>query len=94
MKPLLIFVLFLVTPATAQVTPCPDRYDVVKELADNWQEHAIVIGLSNTGQVMEIFASPGGKTWTVIMVTTDGRACPLAAGELLQPVPPKKGTGS
>lgn len=46
-----------------------------------YREDPAAIGLSESGRLMEVFASPDGRTWTIVMTTPDGLACIMAAGK-------------
>lgn len=58
---------------------CGDRDAIVADLA-KYAEKAQSIGLSNGGQLLEIYASAQG-TWTALLTTPAGTACIVAYGE-------------
>lgn len=77
-------VLALVTaPAHAQAPQCAGVTDALAALATNYGETIRMDALMTGGQVMVITASPSGG-WTALIVTPDGRACIVAAGEAFE----------
>lgn len=75
----------------AQVA-CGPREELVKLLSDQYKESAVGIGLAQSGQVLEVFASSIGS-WSMVMTTTDGKTCIVAAGDNWEMVTKVKGTG-
>ena len=67
------------TLAQAQ-SVCHQRADFVTELGRKYLEAPVAYGLTSTGQVIEVLAS-GSGSWTLIVTSTDGTSCALAAGE-------------
>lgn len=65
--------------AAAQAS-CGPRDQLVKLLAERYKEDPVGIGLTQPGQVLEVFASQGG-TWSMLMTMPDGKTCLIAAGE-------------
>jgi hypothetical protein len=59
---------------------CGDRDAIVADLAARYDEAAQSVGLSTSGQVLEIYASAQG-TWTALLSTPEGTACIVAYGE-------------
>lgn len=78
-------------PAFGQSLTCIPRETVLKNLADNFQEAPVGVGLSSTGALLELLASPDGSTWTIILSGPDGMSCPLAAGRDWQERIPERG---
>lgn len=68
----------LASPAKA--SPCGARDQIIKDLANAFQERRIAVGLIANGEILEIFVSPGG-TWTAVVSRPSGLACIVAAGE-------------
>ena len=79
--------------AQAQQMPCIDRVTALAHLAKEYGETPAAMGLSSNGAVVEVLASPGGKTWTVIVTFPDGRSCPVADGTGWETVKTPAGTG-
>jgi hypothetical protein len=69
----------LISPASAQA-PCGPREEIVKALGETFKEAPIGMGVTQPGQVLELFASPSG-TWTMVVTTPNGTSCLIAAGE-------------
>ncbi|MBJ6126109.1 hypothetical protein [Microvirga splendida] len=67
------------SPASAQ-SACGPREQLAKLLSDRYKEDPVGMGLSQPGQVLEVFASSNGS-WTMVMTMPDGKACMIAAGE-------------
>ncbi|MXQ12529.1 hypothetical protein [Microvirga makkahensis] len=76
--------------AQAQAS-CGPRHELVKLLADRYKEDPVGIGLSQPGQVLEVFASQAG-TWSMVMTMPDGKACLIAAGDNWEMVTKAKGS--
>lgn len=76
--------------ATAQ-TPCGPRDQLVRLLSEQYKETPVGIGLAQTGQVLEVFASLAGS-WSMVMTTPDGKACLIASGDNWEMVARVKGT--
>jgi hypothetical protein len=66
-------------PAGAQ-SACGPREQLVRLLASQYKEDPVGMGLSQPGQVLEVFASSNGS-WTMVMTMPDGKACMIAAGD-------------
>ncbi|MCC2650023.1 MAG: hypothetical protein K0R61_2624 [Microvirga sp.] len=78
------------SPASAQ-SACGPREQLVKLLADQYKEDPVGMGLSQPGQILEVFASSNGS-WTMVMTMPDGRACLIAAGDNWEMVTRVKGS--
>ena len=76
----------LAAPALAQEI-CADRADLLDSLSQDYQETPSAMGMSNNGNVIEVFTGRDGKTWTILVTRTDGQSCVVAAGELWTPLP-------
>ncbi len=59
---------------------CHQRAKFVTELGRKFLEAPIAYGLTSSGQIVEILSS-GTGSWTMIITSTDGTSCALAAGE-------------
>ena len=78
----------LSTLADAQ-SVCHQRTKFVTELGRKFLEAPVAYGLTSTGQVIEVLAS-GTGSWTLIVTSTDGTSCALAAGESWAKLPPPR----
>ena len=80
---------FLISSASAQAR-CGPRDKIVKALGENFKEAPIGIGITEPGQVVELFASSSG-TWTMVVTAPNGTSCLVAAGESWDMVRAAKG---
>ena len=57
-------------------------YDRMRgDLLRKYQEKPHGHGISEDGELMELYVSPGGRTWTIIQIKPQtGLACPRASG--------------
>jgi hypothetical protein len=69
----------LLSSASAQAQ-CGPREQIVKSLGENFKEAPIGMGVTQPGQVVELFASSSGS-WTMVVTTPNGTSCLVAAGE-------------
>ena len=69
--------------------PCDDRESVLPILAKKYQEQPIALGVTNTGNLVELLTSPKGRTWTLIITDPRGRTCLMATGEGWRPLLPR-----
>jgi hypothetical protein len=79
----------LISSASAQVQ-CGPREQIVKTLGETFKEAPIGMGITQPGQVVEIFASSSGS-WTMVVTTPNGTSCLIAAGENWDTVRAAKG---
>lgn len=71
---------FMALPASAADLDCAPRDALAAQLYQGWGEESLFRGVSKDGTAMlEFFARPDG-TWTLVLVTPDQTACPLATG--------------
>lgn len=87
MKRLALSALLLMPLAAAAETQpnAPLKCAPFKELAavlhDQFREDPVGEGLNTTSNALfMLFASDGGKTWTMVAVPTIGKACPVLVG--------------
>ena len=73
-------------PASAE-TACLPHAEVAKRLGDRYAETPVGIELASNGGLIELFSSPDGSTWTMVMTTPTGVSCVMAAGEAWQNFP-------
>ena len=86
---LLIGSLVIAMPAEAQMA-CADRSELITRLDGKYSETPVAMGLANNGDVLEVFSSPEGSTWTILVTDTNGISCLVAAGEYWGPAGEKK----
>lgn len=82
------FALALVLPGVANAEPmaCSSRNDVLAQLARDYKESPVGIGLASNGGLLEVLTSGDGATWTIIITMPNGTSCLMAAGESWQSV--------
>ena len=82
---LAVMVLLSTTPATAQTVEhdsfAVSRDEIVSQLDKRFQEAPVAGGIASNGTILEVFATPDGRTWTIIMTRPDGRSTVIAEGE-------------
>lgn len=96
MKIILVLALSLAAiPANAQNSPqCGPIAEVARQLKDKYSETPLSYGLINGRVVLELYVSPDGKTWTILAVGTDGKACFMSAGKDWVTEPKDEGKGT
>lgn len=60
-------------------------------LESGFQERQDSVGLAKGGAIVELWLSPGGDTWTILLTWPNGKSCILSAGDYWLPAP-KNGT--
>lgn len=81
----LALLLNMATGAHAQASaPCTTRTSMIEQLGRRYAEAPIAMGLASNGGLVELFTSTDGTTWTVVVTTSRGQSCILAAGESWQ----------
>jgi hypothetical protein len=73
-------------PQLAQCLPVTVMHDRLKAVYD---EQQLAYGLMGNGVMLELWASPGGETWSVLLVSTEGMSCLTASGHPLKFLRPK-----
>lgn len=73
----------LATPATAQTQApqCAAREAVLERLSAQYEEEPVSLGVTATGSLLEVLASPEGGTWTIIITMPGGPTCLVSSGE-------------
>lgn len=74
-------------PAMAQLPACTEWAEVLDHLADKYSEVPAERGITTNGWVVDLVASKGGKTWTLVVTLPNGRTCMMAAGENWETIP-------
>ena len=82
----------LASPALANVI-CNPRSDFVEHLKEKYDEQPLYFGLNNDGRVVEVFGTPDGKTWTMIITDTRSLSCVVTSGEAWQKTAPTAPSG-
>lgn len=71
----------LATPASAG-TLCLTTPDLRALLTDRYGEVMQGAGLDGNGLVVEVWAHPEGRSFSIVLTAPDGQSCVLRAGEL------------
>ena len=76
----LAFTLALVgTTGVANAATCADRGHVVSQLEQRFGETLYANAISSSNNVMEVFASPNGDTWSITLFLPERNLSCLAA---------------
>ena len=59
---------------------CGAREVVIDRLSAKYDEHPVSIGVTATGSLLEVLASPDGR-WTIIVTVPNGPTCLVSSGE-------------
>ena len=84
--PLVSALVLVSSNAVAQAQRCSDREQILGLLAKQYKEAPVAVGVTNTGELLEVLTSGDGQTWTIIYSTPDGQSCLVAAGEGWRPL--------
>lgn len=71
---------FMVASAAAQ-SACGPRDRVLDWLTATYREAPIAAGVTGAGDLVEVYASADGATWTILVTSPGGRSCLVGAGE-------------
>lgn len=79
----LLGIILVIWPFSVQSQAfCLKRSTFVAELFREFKETPVAIGISNDKtQIIEVFASPQGATFTIAFTTVKGFTCPIMAGK-------------
>jgi len=78
---LVLFLLFLMNMAHAQQQMCAPFDEMRETLASQYHETEVGTGMVSDTDVLMLFASPGGETWTILGLNVSGIACIKSAGK-------------
>lgn len=67
-------------PANGEPVTCGAREAIVERLAAKYEEEPVSRGVTATGSLLEVLASPAG-TWTIIVTIPGGPTCLVSSGE-------------
>lgn len=76
--------LILMLPRSTDAAPeavCFDRSSLIEHLSGRFAETPVAAGLAANGSMVEVFSSPDGQTWTIVLTRPDGATCVVASGE-------------
>lgn len=77
---LLALVAAQMSPAHAQQMPCKPIAEMKALLIERYHEREVGAGMAGQTQIFVLYASEGGKTWTMLAIGTTGLACAVATG--------------
>ncbi len=63
---------------------CMPHADLVDFLDMRYAESSTAIGLAGNGELLEVFTSGDGGSWTIVLTSPQGRSCVVATGEAWQ----------
>ena len=66
--------------ADGQQLPCARLDNLAGFLEQTYGERPVSVGLQSNGQLLQIFASDAGASWTAVATTPAGTACVVATG--------------
>jgi hypothetical protein len=73
------------TEASAQSLGAPrdltTRTEILEYLGQTYDEAPVAGGIASNGSVLEVFTSPDGNSWTIVLTSPDGTSQVMAAGE-------------
>jgi hypothetical protein len=79
---LVLALLFFVNMAHAQQQQMCAPFDEMREtLASQFHETEVGTGMVSDTEVLMLYASPGGETWTILGLNVSGIACIKSAGK-------------
>jgi hypothetical protein len=68
------------TAANTQEIVCAKHALIAEYLKNEFQELQGAFGLIGDKAILELFLSPHGATWTIVITDVSGKSCILAAG--------------
>ena len=77
----------LIFPYPALAAQCGPTDHLANHLKTKYKETVRVMGTGN-GRIMQLYAAESG-TWSVVIVTPNGRSCLVLSGEGYADIPPE-----
>ena len=76
-------ILLIASPVAAQSDNqiCVSHADWAKSLRMGYQENVVAAGMTAGGIFLEVFSSPDGETWSILITYPAGLTCGLASGK-------------
>lgn len=78
-------VMVVALPGTADAAICGSYAQVKDLLSNRYKESPKSVGMVADQGVVQLFTSDGG-TWSIILTSTQGRSCVIAAGHTWQDI--------
>ncbi len=69
----------IATGNSAIAATCADRDHVTAQLAERFGEAPVANQISHSNRILEVFASPGAKTWSIVVTLPERNLSCLAA---------------
>ncbi len=66
--------------ASGQPSTCGAREALLERLSARYEEQPVSLGVTATGSLLEVLASPSGS-WTIIVTVPGGPTCLVSSGE-------------
>ena len=82
-----LIAMILMTTAAHAKLQCADHDKVAFLLKTKFGETPQTIAVSSQGNMVETFATPDGKTWTIVVTQPSGMACLVSGGTDYRAVP-------
>jgi hypothetical protein len=83
-KRVAVILTLIAAPAIAEERPCDSRANIVAHLATEYGETLQSAGVTQSGTVLEVWASATTGTWTVLESSPEGTSCMVAAGQAFE----------
>lgn len=65
---------------TNESLACGKRADMLAQLSLRYSEEPVAMGMATNGTLVEVLASGGGGSFTILYTTAEGLTCMMAAG--------------
>lgn len=65
---------------TNESLACGKRADMLAQLSLRYSEKPVAMGMATNGTLVEVLASGGGDSFTILYTTAEGLTCMMAAG--------------
>ena len=75
------------TPAPGISPACHSRTDLTAMLNERYAELPSALGVQADGQLVEVFVSENGSSWTIVLTRPDGWSCIVAVGQHWESLP-------
>ncbi len=60
--------------------PCGPRDEILSALSQKYSEAPSAIGLTSTGELLQVLTSADHATWSIVVSRADGLSCIVAVG--------------
>jgi hypothetical protein len=91
---LVILAALAFAPAVAAQAVCGSHKSVSENLEKAYTETPVSMGITTSGGIVEVYASPKGS-WTLVVTQPNGVSCLIAAGQDWESLPqPKLAAGA